>query len=76
LNRLSLAILPNKTLARLILKTAFFDDSKITQEAMNIYGSYLGLKGSQHALITTAHQIIPEDMNRIIDKYNPLRCQS
>jgi pimeloyl-ACP methyl ester carboxylesterase len=32
------------------------------------------LKGSPHALITTAQQLIPEDMNRIIDKYKSIKA--
>ena len=74
LNRLAFALLPNKMMTRLILKTAFFDDSKITEEMVKIYGSYVGLKGSPHALSTTAQQIIPEDMNRIIDKYKSIKA--
>ncbi len=73
LNRLSLMLIPAKMNARLLLKKAFFDDSKITEEMVNIYAYYSGLEGSHNALITTAKQIIPDDITWIVQQYKEIK---
>jgi pimeloyl-ACP methyl ester carboxylesterase len=72
LNKLSLALLSNKFSTRIILKLAFFDRSKITEEMVNTYATYSRRKGSHHALIMTAYQIIPADMRSITQKYKSI----
>lgn len=69
LNRAALGLLPNRTKAKMVLKKAFFDHSKITDEKIDIYASYMGLEGSDHALIMTSRQIIPDDIASIVAQY-------
>lgn len=73
LNRLSLTLIPAKINARVLLKKAFFDDSKVTEEMVNSYAYYIGLVGSHNALITTSQQIIPEDIASIMQQYKEIK---
>lgn len=69
LNRLFLSLVPSQTQAKLVLKKAFFDHAKITEEMVESYGSNLAQPGAHLALIKTAGQIVPPDINQIIEKY-------
>jgi pimeloyl-ACP methyl ester carboxylesterase len=72
LNKAALAFLPDKTSTKIVLNAAFFDTSKISDEMVNMYASYLRLEGSHHALIATADQIVPPDMASVIQKYKSI----
>jgi pimeloyl-ACP methyl ester carboxylesterase len=72
-NRLALAFLPRKAKAEMVLRTAFYDDSKITEEMVETYASYLDHPGAHHALITTAKQILPPDVGVVTARYREIR---
>ncbi len=72
LNRLTLFVLPDKVNANMLLKKAFYDDSKITKEMINIYASYLGLAGAYHALIKTSELILPKNIDDIVYQYKQI----
>jgi pimeloyl-ACP methyl ester carboxylesterase len=46
---------------RLILKRAYYDDEKVTDSLVELYAKYQRIPGTEHALITTARQMIPAD---------------
>jgi pimeloyl-ACP methyl ester carboxylesterase len=48
---------------RLILKRAYYDDEKVTDSLIELYAKYVRIPGTEHALITTARQMIPEDIS-------------
>ena len=58
--------------ARTILKTAYYDDSKIKDELVEAYATPLRQPGGRHALIQTAKQIVPPDINNITPHYRDL----
>ena len=65
-------MLPDKMKARMILRKAFYDDSKIPEEVIDVYSGYLGHKGSHHALIMTSEQIIPKDIDSLTQRYKDI----
>ncbi len=76
LGRLVTAITPTSLQARLVLKLAYFDDSRITDETVAAYSAPLKLPGARHALVETAKQIIPNDLEQISCQYPRLKMPS
>lgn len=72
LNRLFLFIVPPRASVRAILQEVFFDRRKISPEAVDVYASYMRLPGAHHALITTARQIVPPDLDSLIQRYGEI----
>ncbi len=72
INELSLYLTSGNFKSRMILKKAFFDRSKITEEMVATYGAYLTLPGSSHALIQTAKQMLPSNLEEISGRYKSI----
>jgi pimeloyl-ACP methyl ester carboxylesterase len=72
INKLSLCLTSNNIKSRMILRKAFFDHSKITKEMVTTYGAYLSLPGASQALIKTAKQIIPPNLEEISGRYKSI----
>lgn len=47
---------------RLILNRAYYDDEKVTDSLVELYAKYQRIPGTEHALLTTARQMIPRDI--------------
>lgn len=62
-------LLPPKTSALIVLKASYYDASKITQEQIDAYARPIADRGGRHALLQTAKQIIPENIDELIAKY-------
>ena len=73
LGSLITAITPSALQAWIVLKQAYFDDNKITDEVVAAYSAPLRLPGAGHALIETAKQIVPEDIDEISSRYPTLK---
>jgi len=50
---------------RLMLKHAYYDDSKVTDSLVELYAKYQSIPGTNYALIKTAEQLIPVDTSHI-----------
>ena len=72
INVLSLCLTSSNFKSRMILRKAFFDHSKITEEMVTTYGAYLSLPGASHALIKTAKQILPSNLEEISERYKSI----
>ena len=72
INELSLCLTSNNFKSRMILRKAFFDHSKITEEMVATYGANLSLPGAYHALIKTAKQMLPPDLEEISGRYKSI----
>jgi pimeloyl-ACP methyl ester carboxylesterase len=53
---------------RLVLARGFYDNSKVTAGRVRRHAQFLDLPGSLHALIETAYQIIPDDIQLFLGK--------
>lgn len=65
-------IVPPRVASRAILDEAFFDRSKIPEEAVQVYASYIELPGARYALVRTAEQIVPPDLDALIERYGEI----
>jgi pimeloyl-ACP methyl ester carboxylesterase len=73
LNELLLVFLPSHFSTKMVLKKLFFDAKKITPEIIENYSGFLDSPGSYHALISTAEQIIPRNINWLTSKYKDIK---
>jgi len=53
---------------RLMLRRAFYDDSKITDDLVELYAKYQRIPGTEHAMIATARQMVPENFTLLKEK--------
>lgn len=73
LAQLSVWLVPDRLKTVHVLKLAYYDPDKITEEAVDAYSAPLSLPGAHHALIQTARQIIPPDIEEISLRYGSIR---
>jgi pimeloyl-ACP methyl ester carboxylesterase len=69
LGQFILGVLGSKRAAKLVLRQAYYDDKKITQEQVENYARPFDLPGGRYALVQTARQVIPPNMKEIECKY-------
>lgn len=62
-------LLPPKKSALFVLKNCYYSDKKITQPQIDTYARPIAERGGRHALLETAKQIIPPDIDDLIRKY-------
>lgn len=72
LGSLATAVTPTTFQVRLMLELAYFDDTKITDELVEAYSAPLRLPGGRHALIESAKQIVPRDIEEISSLYSTI----
>jgi pimeloyl-ACP methyl ester carboxylesterase len=72
LSSLALCVTPTEFYVRSILKLAYFDNRKISQEAINAYKAPLRSAGARYAIMQTARNIIPCDIEEISAKYGSI----
>ncbi len=71
-NSLALGLVPNNLNSETVLKELVYNDSLITEEMIQTYGSYLNGSDSHHALIQTANNIIPQNIDSLSAKYQEI----
>lgn len=69
LGPLLLDLLSSERQARSILRLAYYDRSKITREQVAAYAAPIDSPGGRHALVQTANQIIPPNIEEITSHY-------
>lgn len=69
INWVSLNLVPARTSAKSILELCYYSKEKITEETILEYASGLKQSGSHEALVSTARQIIPSNMEKILESY-------
>lgn len=57
---------------RLMLLRAFHDHSKVTDELVELYAGFQRLPGTEHAMMATAREIIPENFPALREKLGAL----
>lgn len=59
---------PSKLAAKFVLRACFYDRKKITREQVNAYAVPIASPGGRHALLQTAKQCIPPNIDEILAK--------
>jgi pimeloyl-ACP methyl ester carboxylesterase len=72
INELSLYLTSSNFKSRMILRKAFFDHSKIMEEMVTTYGANLSLPGASQALIKTAKQMLPSNLEKLSERYKSI----
>ena len=80
INMLRMPIIPHlgfflcssKQHVRSVLRKAYYDDEKICDDAVAQYADAMDLPGGRHALIETAKQMIPKDIQDLCSEYRSI----
>lgn len=68
-----MALVPPELQAQAALRIAYEDNSKATFRDAAAYARPLHSEGGRHALISTAQQLVPDDIDQIAEKYSTIR---
>ena len=69
---IAVTLVPKRRQARSLLKLAYYDDEKIPEDAVEAYSEPLRAPGAKHAVLKTAKQIIPSDLESLAERYKQL----
>ena len=69
LGRLAIHLLTSKRSAKTVLEYSYCNKSLITKEQIAAYAKPIGLPGGRYALLKTAKQVIPRNIDEIVAKY-------
>lgn len=69
LGPLTVRLLPADFQVRTILRLAYLDDRKISQDVIDAYAAPLRAPGSAHALVESTRQMMPRDLNAVSGRY-------
>ncbi len=69
IGKLGSRLVPLDVQTRVALKLAYYDDSKFDETDVKRYADPLKDKGSRHAMIQTARQIMPENLPELSRRY-------
>lgn len=72
LGQIGSRLVPLEVQTRVALKLAYFDDSKFSSADVKEYANGLRDKGSRHAMIQTARQILPENLPELSSRYRTI----
>lgn len=72
LGQLGSRMVPLEVQAHVALRLAYYDNSKFDDRDVERYAAPLREKGSRHALIQTARQIMPENLPELSGRYNTI----
>ena len=70
LGRLAGMLLPDRFQVRYVLKLAYYDDTRIPDEAVTMYAKALGMPGGRAALRLTAAHLVPPDIEEITARFS------
>lgn len=56
----------------LVLRRCYYDDKRITEEQINTYAYYGSQPGAREAMVQTARQIVPADMDDLVTQYKTI----
>jgi pimeloyl-ACP methyl ester carboxylesterase len=68
-----LSLLPARLIVGVVLRAAFYDRRRITEEMLQVYARNLATREGRQALLATARQMIPDDLPSLIESYHRLR---
>jgi pimeloyl-ACP methyl ester carboxylesterase len=71
-SQLGVRMVPPSVQTRVALRIAYFDDSKIDPEEVELYAAPLKTAAGKHAIIHSARQIVPEDIESLSERYKTI----
>jgi pimeloyl-ACP methyl ester carboxylesterase len=71
-SHLGVRMVPPIVQTRIALKIAYLDDSKIDEEEVETYAAPLRTAAGKHAIIHSARQIVPKDLEEISERYESI----
>ena len=69
INALAIYLTPSRCAAKTVLRLAYYDANKITEEQIAAYAAPIAAPGGKHALLETGKQIIPPNIDELVAKY-------
>ncbi|MEM7397926.1 MAG: alpha/beta hydrolase [Pseudomonadota bacterium] len=72
MSHLGVRMVPPEMQARVALKLAYFDDSKIGEDTVETYAAPLRTTEGKHAVIQSARQIVPHGLAEISKRYSTI----
>lgn len=72
-SQIGMHMVPAKAQVSVALKIAFFDDSKIDQAEIDAYSEPLESAEGKHAIIYSAREIVPPDLDSLASRYNSIK---
>jgi pimeloyl-ACP methyl ester carboxylesterase len=66
-------LVPSRVAAKRVLHQAYYDPGKITEAQIKGYATPLSAPGARHALVQTAKQLIPPNLDELVKKYKQIR---
>jgi pimeloyl-ACP methyl ester carboxylesterase len=71
-SQVGVRMVPPAVQTRVALQIAYYDDSKIDEEEVEIYAAPLKTAAGKHAIIHSARQIVPEDIDALSERYKTI----
>ena len=71
-SQIGVRMVPPSVQTRVALQIAYFDDSKIDPEEVELYAAPLKTAAGKHAIIHSARQIVPEDIAALSERYKTI----
>jgi pimeloyl-ACP methyl ester carboxylesterase len=72
-NSLVTRLLSPRFATYMVLKKCYYDNDKITEEQIDTYAYYGSLPGAREAVMATAQQIMPEDIEALTGQYQTIQ---
>jgi pimeloyl-ACP methyl ester carboxylesterase len=69
---LGVYLVPSRFAVRTILRKAYYDPSKITEEQIAAYTAPIAAPGGKHALRETGRQLVPANFEQLIKRYKDI----
>jgi pimeloyl-ACP methyl ester carboxylesterase len=70
---LGVYLIPSRFAVRAILRKAYYDPSKITEEQVRAYTAPIAAPGGKHALLETGKQLVPANFDELIRRYKDIK---
>ena len=71
-SQVGVRMVPPAVQTRIALQIAYHDDSKIDEEEVETYAAPLKTAAGKHAIIHSARQIVPEDIDDLSERYKSI----
>ena len=65
-------LIPSEFAVRTILRNAYYDPNKISDEQVTAYATPLSEPGARHALLETGKQLVPPNFDELVVKYKSI----